>query len=110
MFRKPKRNIRSQRKAADSDDDEENVREGCVQNSRHRDHKQNGSSAKDRVDSEDDIKNLKEIQSNISKFKEGKLDKKKKKSSKTSDKAELDSNTKGSTGNTLSFEQELEGG
>ena len=107
MFRKPKRNIRSQRKIVDSDD-EENGREDFLQNSKQRDHKQNGSGAKDLVDSDDDIKSLKQIQSNISRFKESKHDKKKKKPDKPSDKVESDSNVKGST--TLSFEQELEGG
>ena len=84
MFRKPKRNIRSHRsKINDSDE------EGDVEITK--DHKlgKNGSSFKENIEIEEDV-SLKEIQSNISKFKEEKLDKKKKKSSKGANKEEQD--------------------
>ena len=107
MFRKPKKSIRSQRKILDSDEEEENNKDFAT-NQKHRDYDHNGSSVNNSIDS-DEIKNLKEIQSNISKFKEGKLDKKKKKANKGTGKAESEKNTK-TAGSTLSFEQELEGG
>ena len=104
MFRKPKRNIRSQRsKINDSDE------EGDVEITK--DHKlgKNGSSFKENIGIEEDV-NLKEIQSNISKFKEEKLDKKKKKSSKGANKEEPGGNKTNVAGSTLSFGEDLEGG
>ena len=104
MFRKPKRNIRSQRsKINDSDE------EGDVEITK--DHKlgRNGSSFKENIEIEEDV-SLKEIQSNISKFKEEKLDKKKKKSSKVGNKEEPGGNKTNVAGSTLSFGEDLEGG
>ena len=103
MFRKPKRNIRSQRsKINDSDE------EGDVEITK--DHKlgKNGSSFKENIEIED--VSLKEIQSNISKFKEEKIDKKKKKSSKGANKDEPGGNKTNVAGSTLSFGEDLEGG
>lgn len=102
MFRKPKRNIRSQRsKINDSDE------EGDVEITK--DHKlgRNGSSFKENIEIEEDV-SLKEIQSNISKFKEEKLDKKKKKSSKVANKEEPGGNKTNVAGSTLSFGEDLE--
>ena len=104
MFRKPKRNIRSQRsKINDSDE------EGDVEITK--DHKlgRNGSSFKENIEIEEDV-SLKEIQSNISKFKEEKLDKKKKKSSKVGNKEDPGGNKTNVAGSTLSFGEDLEGG
>ena len=109
MFRKPKKNIRAQRRIYNSDDDEENsIIES--QNVKNREYDSNGSSSvKNNETLDEDIVNLKEIQSNISKFKESKLDKKKKRSEKATDKTNAN-NTNPSTKSTLSFEQDLEGG
>ena len=108
MFRKPKKNIRSQRRVYKSDEEEENL-DSVASNNRPKDYDSNGSSTIRNNDNlDDDSINLKEIQSNISKYKESKLNKKKK-AEKFTDKSST--NTKNSNkGSTLSFEQDLEGG
>ena len=111
MFRKPKRSIRAQRKIVNSDDEDEATKEVLSENKlKSNDNSQNGSSTKETRLSDDDAQSLKEIQSNISKFKEGKGDKKNRnKHNKSVDKGAGPTKTS-STGNFLSFEQELEGG
>ena len=107
MFRKPKKNVRSQRKIQNSDDEENsNI---ISQNIKQRDYGSNGSSVNNSENLDEDIINLKEIQSNISKFKESKNDKKKKRTEKSADKTNT-SSSKITKGTTLSFEQDLEGG
>lgn len=108
MFRKPKKNIRSQRRVYNSDEEEENLN-SVSSNNRPKDYDSNGSSTiRNNENLDEDSINLKEIQSNITKYKESKLNKKKK-AEKFTDKSS--SNIKSSTkGSTLSFEQDLEGG
>ena len=107
MFRKPKKSIRAQRKIQNSDDEEENS--NVISQNIKRDYDSNGSSIKQSDNFDEEIVNLKEIQSNISKFKESKNDKKKKRSEKSAEKSNT-SSSKITKGNTLSFEQDLEGG
>ena len=107
MFRKPKRGIRAQRIVVNSDEDEDDGTKG-VEKMKSKDNAKNGSSAIETGLSDDDAQSLKEIQSNISKFKEGKGDKKKRNKNKSVEKGS--GATKTSTGTSLSFGQELEGG
>ena len=107
MFRKPKKHIRAQRRIYNSDDEEDSVNDS--QNVNPRDSDSNGASAAKNDNLIEDNTNLKEIQSNISKFKENKLLKKKKRTEKSTNKTN-DNNTNASKGSTLSFDQDLEGG
>ena len=110
MFRKPKRNIR-QRKVVHSDEEDTDTKGEYHEETRKSSDIQSGVAEKNTglLDDEDAL-NLKELQSNITKFKEGKSVKHKKgKVVKVVDK-ESASTAKLSAGNILSFEQELEGG
>ena len=107
MFRKPKKHLRAQRRICNSDDEEDSVNDS--QNVKPRDSDFNGASAAKNDHLIEDNTNLKEIQSNISKFKESKSLKKKKRTENSANKTN-DGNTNISKGSTLSFEQDLEGG
>ena len=108
MFRKPKRNIR-QRKVVNSDDEDIDKNKEDHEDNRKSSDVQSGVGERNARLSDDDALSLKELQSNITKFKEGKtLKTKKDKIIKAVDK-ESTSTPKLSTGNILSFEQELEG-
>ena len=102
MFRKPKKSIRARQIVLSDDEDNKEV-------SNVKDIVEIDSSFKENGNL-DDIRNLKEIQSNISRFKEGKLEKKKKKAIQSHDKTDSSATKTFSIANTLSFDQELEGG
>ena len=108
MFRKPKRNIR-QRQVVNSDDEDIEANKEYHEVNRKASDIRSSAGESNAILSDDDALSLKELQSNITKFKEGKtLKSKKDKVIKVVDK-ESKSAPKLSTGNILSFEQELEG-
>ena len=108
MFRKPKRNIR-QRQVVNTDDEDIEANKEYQAVNRKASDTRSSVGENNSILSDDDALSLKELQSNITKFKEGKnLKSKKDRVVKSVDK-ESKSAPKLSTGNILSFEQELEG-